>query len=179
MVITSIYIGCFLFLFIYLFIILNNFCWTQWDAVASFPLLPSELFQVSSPFPLTQRACLDFLSLSSLFWEQRKWHAWNPVTDAQIRQHFHCKHIQPGFPTSKREVCSEMQSQVPFCSQLCCLFDAQALQCINILSTKTEGVHPAVRSPCCNQYRDCRLKRPHQDQMEKNELKNYHHDIIF
>lgn len=66
---------------------------------SSFIFTPAhELFQVSSSFPVTQRVCSYFLSLSSLFWEQRKCHAWNPVTEAEVHQHFHWEHAQTAFP---------------------------------------------------------------------------------
>lgn len=71
----------------------------------------------------------------------------------------------------EREVCSETQSRVSFCSQLCCPFKAQALGYISILFPKTKDVHLAARLPCCNQQWDYRSERPYPDQMETNELR--------
>lgn len=104
-----------------------------------------------------QRVCSDFLSLSSLFWEQRKWHTWNQVTDAQVRQLFHYEHTQTGFPSGKRWRSSQKCSyEFCFAVSSAVLFRPKPFDIVAPFFLKVKDIHLAARVPCCSRCWDCR-----------------------
>lgn len=127
-----------------------------------------------------QRVCSDFLSLSSLFWEQRKWHTWNPVTDAQVRQLFHYEHTQTGFPSGKRWR-SAQKCSYEFCFAVssAVLFRPKPFDIVASFFLKVKDIHLAARVPCCSRCWDCRSEGTPRPDGRGGELRNDCHDMEF
>lgn len=167
-----IYTGCsFLFFFVYYFKIISP----EHSGMQQFHFhcCPVNCFRL----PLLSLSCRAFVQTSSHFphCSGSKGNSTLEIQWQMLRYVCISTKSTPSWapqPAGEREACSEMQSQVPFCSWLCCPFEAQALGCVSILFPKSKEAHLPARLPCCYQHWGYRSKRPHSDQTETNELRN-------
>jgi len=160
MVITSIYTGCFLlgfFVWFSFFIYYFKIIAPEHSGMQQFHFhcCPVNCFR----FPLLSLSRREFVRISSHFphcsgsrgngtlgiqWQMHRYVSISTVSTPSWASQ----------PAKERQVCSEMQLRVLFCSWLFCLFKAQALWYVSILFTKTKDVHLAARLSCCSQRWD-------------------------